>query len=340
MQPLFQTFGGTTLRFILLAVLSIALMIGDHRGQYVDQIRSALFTAITPLQLLADLPASGIDWSMEQLTLNRELQHRVAELERENLRLRARQQKFETLLAENDRLRDLLDAASKRDERVLVTELLAVDLDPFRQQVVINVGSRNDVYRGQPVIDADGVMGQVVQVGPFTANVLLLSDRDHALPVQINRTGLRTVAAGRGESDRISLLYIPNNSDIRVGDEVVTSGLGGRFPANYPVAEVTEVERRPGEAFAKVSAEPLAALDRSREVLLVWPDERQQAARRRAREQLGEFAPDEAIEAPISESSEEAPGSTAPAPADDPATEIPNEEAGELAPNDAGEEQP
>lgn len=338
MQPLFQTFGGTTLRFLLLAVLSVTLMVADHRGQYLDQVRSALFTAITPLQIAADVPASGLAWATEQLTLNRQLQQRVDQLERANLRLSARQQKFETLLAENERLRELLDAAAKRDERVLVAELLAVDLDPFRQQVVVNEGSRNGVYRGQPVIDADGVMGQVVQVGPFTANVLLISDRDHALPVQINRTGLRTIAAGRGESDRISLLYIPNSADVRVGDLLVTSGLGGRFPANYPVARIREVNRRPGQAFAEVSAEPLAELDRSREVLLVWPGERQQQAREQAHDALGEFAPEgnNTAEPPVT--GDDAPGSTAPQPADDPATEIPSEDADDLAPDTEGGE--
>lgn len=323
MQPLFQNGGGPALRFLLLAILSIALMVADHRDHYVDQVRTVLFTAITPLQYAVDLPFRAGTWTIEQLTSNRELQEQVTRLERENLRLSARQQKFETLLTENDRLRELLDAAAKRDERVLVAELLAVDLDPFRQHVIVNQGSRAGIYRGQPVIDATGVMGQVVQTGPFTATVLLVSDPDHALPVQINRTGLRTIAAGRGEADRISLLYIPNNADVRVDDLVVTSGLGGRFPANYPVARITGFHRRPGQAFAEVTARPLANLDRSREVLLVWPDSEQEEARRAIVEDPAfELDGMPATDAPYP-MPEDTPESSPPVPADDPGTGSP-----------------
>lgn len=327
MQPLFQNAGATTLRFLLLAALSIALMVADHRDQYVEAVRSALFAAIAPLQYAADLPVRSGEWVADQVTTHQALQQRVTELERENLRLSARQQQFETLRAENDRLRNLLDAASKRDERVLVAELLAVDLDPFRQQAIVNQGSRAGVYAGQPVIDADGVMGQVVHAGPFTATVLLISDPDHALPVQLNRTGLRTVASGLGEADRISLLYIPNSADVEEGDLVVTSGLGGRFPANYPVARIAAFNPRPGEAFAEVIAQPLANLDRSREVLLVWPDEDEEAARRALGDEAGielEGAPTTDVPGAAPDAS---PGTTAPAPAEDPATAIPDDEA-------------
>lgn len=332
MQSLFQNGGGIVLRCALLAVLSIVLMVADHRDHYVDQVRSVLATTLTPLQYAADIPVSAFGWTTTQFTTQRELHQTVQRLERENLRLNARQQQFETLLAENNRLRELLDAASKRDERVLVAELLAVDLDPFRQQVIVNQGSAADVFRGQPVIDAGGVMGQVVTVGRYTSTVLLISDPDHALPVQINRSGLRTIAAGTGDPKRISLLYIPNSADVEEDDLLVTSGLDGLFPANYPVARVTEFNRRPGEAFAEVIARPLASLDRSREVLLVWPDD----GDRRAREaivddprfdgrQPGQGVP-ETPAAP-----DAAPGSTSTTPAHDPDTEIPADEAGDLS---------
>lgn len=279
MQPLFQQARGLGLRAFLLIVLSVGLMVVDHREQHLEQFRSLLLSAIAPLQYAVHAPTRLADWTTEGLGSREDLREAVTRLERDNLHLRVRQQQFETLSAENERLRELLDASARREERVLVAELLAVDLDPFRQQVVINQGRNAGVYRGQPVIDAFGVMGQVVHVGHFTAHVLLISDANHALPVQINRTGLRTIAAGIGEAERISLLYIPNNADIEVEDIVVTSGLGGRFPPNYPVARVIEVERRPGEAFARVLARPMARLDRSREVLVVWPDEDGQAAR-------------------------------------------------------------
>ena len=271
MQPLFQQATGPLLRTLFFVLLSTTLMVADHRFNQLEQVRGFLSAAIAPLRYAVDLPARFLGWSSDQVRLREELIERVNALERENLRLRARQLKFETIRSENERLRTLLDSTSERDERVLVAELLSVALDPYRQQVVVNQGEHDDVYAGQPLIDAYGVMGQVINAGPFTATALLISDPNHALPVQINRNGLRTIAEGTGEPDRLQLRYIPNNADVRVGDLVVSSGLGGRFPPNYPVATIVEVERRPGQPFARVIAEPRAHLDRSREVLLVWP---------------------------------------------------------------------
>lgn len=273
MQPLFQQGAGPAVRLGLLVLLSIGLMVADHRFQHLETVRGFLSGAIAPLRYAVNAPAELLGWTSQRVTARGELLERIEALERANLRLRARQQQFETIQSENDRLRALLESSAERDERVLVAELLAVDLDPYRQQVVLNKGTRAGVYRGQPVIDAYGVMGQVMHVGPVTATALLISDPNHALPVQINRNGLRTIASGTGEPDRLELLYIPNSADIRVGDLLVTSGLGGRFPANYPVGTVVEVDRRPGHQFARVTAEPEAQLDRSREALLVWPGE-------------------------------------------------------------------
>lgn len=271
MQPLFQR-GSPFTRLLLFLGLSVALMVADHRFHHLDDVRDFLAGAIAPLRYAVDLPAEGFAWASTHLASRSALIDQVERLERINLRLRARQQRFETLRSENDRLRGLLDSSAKREDRVLVSELLSVDLDPYRHQVVLNHGSHEGAYRSQPLIDAHGVMGQLVQVGPFTATALLISDPNHALPVQINRNGLRTIASGTGERDQLDLLYIPNSADVQVGDLVVTSGLGGTFPANYPVATVEVVERRPGESFARVEARPEAQLDRSREVLLVWPD--------------------------------------------------------------------
>jgi rod shape-determining protein MreC len=272
MQPLFQQGTGPLLRTLFFVLLSATIMVADHRFNQLEQVRGFLSGAIAPLRYAVDLPARFLGWSSDQVRSREELIERVNALERENLRLRARQLKFETIRSENERLRTLLDSTSDRDERVLVAELLSVALDPYRQQVVVNQGERDGVYAGQPLIDAYGVMGQIINTGPFTATALLISDPNHALPVQINRNGLRTIAEGTGEPDRLELRYIPNNADVRVGDRVVSSGLGGRFPPNYPVATVMEVERRPGEPFARVIAAPQAHLDRSREVLLVWPE--------------------------------------------------------------------
>ncbi len=272
MQPLFQR-GSPFTRLVFFIAISIALMVADQRYHHLDSVRDVLSGAIAPLRYAVDMPSQAIDWAATGLATRGRLIERVEHLERINLRLRARQQRFETLRSENDRLRTLLESSAKREDRVLISELLSVDLDPYRQQVVINHGSQSGAYRGQPVIDAEGVMGQLIEVGPMTSTALLISDPNHALPVQINRNGLRTIASGTGEPDRLELLYIPNNADIQVGDLVVTSGLGGTFPANYPVASVDVVERRPGQPFARVEARPMAKLGRSREVLLVWPDD-------------------------------------------------------------------
>ena len=273
MARLLQSGTEATLRLVLLVILSAALMVADHRYQHLETVRSVLAAAIAPLRYAVDLPATWLGWTSEHMTGREELIARIHELERNNIELRARQQRLETLQSENRRLRELLQSSAKREDRVRVAELLAVDLDPYRQQVVVNKGEREGVYRGQPLIDAHGVMGQIIHTSPVTATALLISDPNHALPVQLNRNGLRTIASGTGEPDRLELLYIPNSADVRVGDLVVTSGLGGRFPPNYPVATVVLVERRPGEPFARVVGEPRAQLDRSREVLLVWPDE-------------------------------------------------------------------
>jgi len=181
-------------------------------------------------------------------------------------------QKFEILEAENERLRAMLQSSERLDERVLIAELLAVDLQPFRHQIVINKGKREGVYDGQPIVDANGVMGQIVHVGPFSSTVLLLTDPTHAIPVQVNRNGLRSVAVGTGQSHILHLEHLSNNVDIKEGDLVVSSGLGSRFPPGYPVGVVQDISRVPGDPFAKVTIIPSAQLEKSREVLLVWPE--------------------------------------------------------------------
>lgn len=251
-------------------MVSLALMVLDHRLHHLEQVRALLSFAVYPLQYLAELPVSASDWVNTTLATRTRLEEENRELRRENLLLRAKQQKFAAMEAENIRLRDLVESSFKVGDRVLIAELVSVDLDPYRQQVVINKGSSSGVYEGQPVLDANAVMGQVIHVNRFNSTVLMITDASHALPVQVNRNGLRTVAVGTGRINELALPHLPNNADIEVGDLLVTSGLGGRFPSGYPVAEVVSVERKPGEPFASVVAIPSAHLDRTREALLVW----------------------------------------------------------------------
>lgn len=251
-------------------VFSIVLMIIDHRQQNLESIRSALSTVIYPLQYVANLPLSIGRWTSETLATRSRLQKENHSLKKENLLLQGRQQKLAALEAENMRLRDLLDSSFKIGERVLIAELIAVDMDPYRQLVLLNKGSSSGVFKGQPVLQANAVMGQVIHVNRFTSSVLMITDASHALPIQVNRNGLRTVAIGSGRINELELPNLPNNADIVEGDLLVTSGLGGRFPSGYPVAVVTSIIREPGEPFARIKAQPNAHLERAREALLVW----------------------------------------------------------------------
>ena len=251
-------------------LLSIALLVLDHRFHHLEQLRSTLTFVTYPLHYLADLPFSTSRWLEETTSSRSQLLHDNRELRNQNLRLLAELQKYESLQAENLRLRDQLDSSFKIGDRVLVAELSSVDLDPYKQQVIINKGAASGAFAGQPVLDAHAVMGQVINAMPFSSTVLLITDTSHALPVQVLRNGLRTIAVGTGRIDELNLPYLPTNSDIIEGDLLVTSGLGGKFPPGYPVATVTRVDRSPDAPFSRVQAEPQAHLDRSREVLLVW----------------------------------------------------------------------
>ena len=250
---------------------SVALMTVDHRFDYLDSARSVLNVIVYPLQRLATLPVSISEWFSENLAQRSQLLQENRALRSEQTLSNLRLQKMASLERENARLRELLASAKRfADERVLVAELLSVDLDPYKQQVVINKGAQDEVYVGQPLLDARGVMGQVTHVFPMSSAAILISDPSHALPVQVNRNGLRILAVGTGNPDLLTLRHVPTSGDIKIGDIVSTSGLGGRFPADYPVAEITDIERPPGEPFAFVKAKPYAQLDRSREVLLLW----------------------------------------------------------------------
>lgn len=244
-------------------------MVVDHRLHYLDPVRSALAVAVYPLHYIASLPTSIGSSISNSLASREQLQQENHLLHRENLQLKGQLQKLKALESENMRLHDLLDSSLKIGDQILVAELIAIDLDPYKQQALIDRGSNSGVFEGQPVLDANAVLGQVVRVTPLTSTVLMITDPSHALPVQVNRNGLRTIANGTGRINELELSHLPNNADIQEGDLLVTSGLGGHFPPGYPVAQVTRVTRTPGQPFAQVIATPSAHLERSREVLLV-----------------------------------------------------------------------
>ena len=256
----------------MLVVFSAVLMVMDHRYKSLESVRDALSVIVYPIQMSVELPGSISDWFSESLASRRALQEEVDSLRTQQVIQKAQMQKLASLEVENIRLRELLDSSFEIGERVLIAELMSVNLYPYKHQIVINRGELHNVYPGQPLVDANGVMGQIVHAGPYTSTAILITDTSHAIPIQVNRNGLRSIALGSGAINRLDLPYIPNSADIKAGDLLTTSGLGGRFPPGYPVATVVTVEHDPGNAFAKVIATPLAHLDRSREVLLVWPN--------------------------------------------------------------------
>jgi rod shape-determining protein MreC len=258
-----------TVQLGLWVALSVVMMTVDHRFHALDGARDVLATAIYPLQYVARLPTHIQGWLNENLAGRATLLEENARLREKQVFLNVQLQKLTTLEAENRRLRSLLESAVNTPERVLVAELLAVDFDPYRHHILLNRGRQHGVYVGQPVLDQQGVIGQIVRADPFTATTILITDPNHALPIQVNRTGARTLALGTGNFQELELPHIPNNEDVKVGDLLVTSGMGGRFPRGYPVGTVTKVEFDPGSPFAHIVARPVARLDRIREVLLL-----------------------------------------------------------------------
>ncbi len=256
---------------MILVFISTALMAIDHRQNYLEGVRGGLSVLVYPLQYLVNLPVSASSWIGENLSSRETLLEENSRLKMQHTLFRAKLLKLNAIKAENLRLRELLQSSKKVGEQVLIGELLAVDLEPFTRQIVINKGSRDGVYLGQPLIGADGVMGQIVHLGPLSSTAMLITDANHATPVQVNRNGLRAIAVGTGAPDRLTIPYLPISADIVEGDLLVSSGLGGRFPPDYPVAVVSKVEKNPTQPYAIIHVVPTAKLERSREVLLVWP---------------------------------------------------------------------
>jgi rod shape-determining protein MreC len=259
-------------RFFFLAVLSITAMVMDHRSGYLETARLWMSAALHPLTAVVDAPHSAWNWLTGSFADRSRLREENAELS-EALRVaRIKLLQHESLVEENRRLRELRHASQGIGDRTLIAEIVHVTVDAFRHRVRINKGADDGVYEGQPVLDAFGVVGQVARLDMFTSQIILISDAEHATPVQVNRNGIRTIAMGTGKLGNLALPFMTAESDIRVGDLLVSSGLDGIFPAGYPVASVTKVERNPADTFATVEAKPLAQLDRDREVLLLWPN--------------------------------------------------------------------
>lgn len=248
-------------------------MAADLYSAKVRDGRAYLSLMLTPLQWIIDVPSRVAGEVSDVVVDRRLLLKENAKLKSEALLLEREVQQNAALKRENERLRELIGGSLRIDEQVQLVELIGVNPDPFQHQVIIDRGSEGEVVMGQPVLDAGGIMGQVVELSHYTSRVMLITDARHALPVELNRNGFRSIALGKGVLDELELEHVPDTADVQVGDLVITSGLGGRFPRGYPVAIVAEVIRDPGQQFSKVIIKPTALLDKSRHLLLVYmPD--------------------------------------------------------------------
>ncbi|WP_447652495.1 rod shape-determining protein MreC [Pseudomonas abietaniphila] len=261
-------------RLLVLVVLSVAVMVVDARFTLLKPVRSQMSLVLMQSYWIADLPERLYQGVASQFGSRTELAAENEKLKTENLLLQGRLQKLAALTEQNVRLRELLNSSALVNEKVEVAELIGMDPNPFTHRIIINKGERDGVVLGQPVLDARGLMGQVVELMPYTSRVLLLTDTTHSIPVQVNRNGLRAIASGTGNPERLELRHVADTADIKEGDLLVSSGLGQRFPAGYPVATVKEVIHDSGQPFAIVRAVPTAALNRSRYLLLVFSDGR------------------------------------------------------------------
>jgi rod shape-determining protein MreC len=261
---------GLLLRCILYSLLALGLIIFDKRYDHLGEIRRFLSVIAYPVQVAVASPFEGWDWFRESVSSRGTLRADKAKLEAELRLANFRLQRYEALEAETQRLRALRENTAEVANRFIVGNIMDLDIDAFRERMLVDKGARDGVFVGQAVLDAGGVFGQVARVEELTSEVILVSDATHAIPVQVNRNGLRTIAVGTGDMSRLKLPYLSTSADVVAGDLLVTSGLGGGFPAGYPVGTVAEVKRDPAQSLADVEVRPAAALDRSREVMFVW----------------------------------------------------------------------
>jgi len=253
------------------AIFSFLCISIDHNNDHLSSIRAALSVVVYPVQLIVNAPVDAGAALVGNLTSRRTLINHNRRLTAENLLLNSKTQRYWALERENERLRELLDSSLVFDEEVVVADVLAIETSPSAQQIVVDKGANQGVFVGQPVLDAYGVLGQVSHVGPFSATALLITDPHHAVPVLVNRNGLRAIAVGGEQPGEVSLSFVSTNADINVGDLVITSGLGQRFPPGYPVGRVKDIDVAPGASFSTVLLAPSAKVGHSREVLLLSP---------------------------------------------------------------------
>jgi len=257
------------IRLVFFAALSLLLMATDSRLHYLVEIRQGFMALLHPLQKIANAPSNLYSIAQEYLVTQKTLLNRNRQLEQQSLEQSAKLQRFKSLEVENENLRNLLSAAQSIPQPARLAEILHMGRDPFNHKVVVNLGARQNIVAGQAVVDAAGVIGQVTRIYPFSSEVTLITDKELAIPVQIERNGLRAIAFGHGRDTTIDLPYLPANVDIRKGDKLVTSGIDGVYPAGLAVAEVVLIERNPNSPFARIVSKPIAGIENNRQILLI-----------------------------------------------------------------------
>lgn len=270
---LFATGISVNARFFFVFLLSFILILSDIKTNKLKPVRDILSITTYPIQYIATLPSQLFNTTTQSFTSYQDLLAENNELKQLHLINNVRLLKFAALEKENIRLRALLDSSFKLGEQVLVAELMSVNLASYENIVVVNKGQQFGVHKGQAVLDNNGIVGQVIKALPLSSEIILITDPNHAIPVQVNRNGLRTIATGSGQLNQLSLPFLPNNADILPGDLLVTSGLGGVFPQGYPVAVIASIVPQPDKPFAIIQATPKAALNTNRELLIVWNNE-------------------------------------------------------------------
>ena len=253
-------------------IASVALLVTEHTSHQLDPLRATLSVLVDPIKYVVDIPSVLTEQAADAVRSYSALKKDNARLREEQFIDKTRLLKFDSLEKENIRLRALLENSFKLGEQLLIAELLSINMAPYENIVVVNKGTRFGVHPQQPVLDANGVVGQVFRALPFSSEIMLITDPNHAIPVQVNRNCLLTIAVGSGQLNRLNLPFLPNNADIRPGDLLITSGLGGTFPSGYPVGVVDDFTPISNKPFVNITATPKAMLDRNRELLIVWSD--------------------------------------------------------------------
>lgn len=272
MKPIFTRGPSFLLRLALAVAFSLALLLADSQLNLFTSLRIYLNSLVSPVQYVADSPQKLFSAVSENVMTRQALKERNQRLEKENLHLKADRLLLTQLRNENKQLRELLNSKREFTDKRMITEVMSMRSDPFTHQLLIDKGVLDGVYLGQPVINEQGVVGQVTQVGTTTSRVLLIVDASHGIPVRVQRNDVTAIVHGSGAWNKLNVPFVPSNADLKEGDILVTSGLGGRFPAGYPVATVAHFEYQEGALYADVTATPVALLDRSRYLLLLWND--------------------------------------------------------------------